>query len=319
MSRPTPSSPQWNPTDPNSPTFSPRAPSYPTLNPPAGEPRSGHSSASYLLAGLAIGVALTVLIFYALGGHLGALSSSPSSSGGCPSSTFASIGSANETGPPVSADSVSVESDAWAAGATSWVVTHPIAVTPGSTLLVFVGWVGAEVGGPSDAVVCDSTGDTFFADTTTSAVSSNHSQVMFLAFDVHGGAAVSIATNFSDTSAAAGGVVSVVDLNSSVTLSLNTLVVGSNDGVGTSASVILSATASSFFVFSVTGQGNAGPYAAIGTETLLATNGYFDAGPWTDGESFGTFVGTAPSGTVDYGANLASGPYVWDAIAVLVD
>ncbi len=238
--------------------------------------------------------------------------------GACPTSTAASIGSSNDTGPSVAADSVSVHSDAWAAGATNTVVTPPISVSPGSTLLVFVGFIAAYIGGPSNVTVCDSSGDSFVLETSTASFSSNHTQEMFLAFDVLGGSNVSFAAEFTDTDTSAGGVVSVVDLNSSVGLSLGNLVIGDNSGDSTSASVNLTATNTSFMIFTVTGQGNAGPYMPLGNETLLGTNGYYDTGPWTDGESVGTMVGTVSSGPVSPGANLAAGPYVWNAIAVLV-
>jgi hypothetical protein len=291
-------------------------PSYPQPNyPPMGIAPRPHAI-GYVVGGLAVGVAVTVLVFFALGGHLGGTSSTVAA--GCPTSTEASIGSANDTGPSATTDSVSVHSDTWAAGATDSVVTHPMWVAPDSTLLVFVGWIGGSIGGPFQVSVCDSSGDSFFLQTSTSVISSNHSQAMFLAFDAHGGSTVSFAANFSDTDASAGGVVSVVDLSSAAALSLNDLVIGDTEGYTDSATVNLSATTTSFLVLSVTGQGNAAPYTTIGSEMLLASNGYYDTGPWGDGESFGTMVGTTSSGTVAPGAHLA-GVYVWNAIAVLVD
>jgi hypothetical protein len=101
-------------------------------------------------------------------------------------------------------------------------------------------------------------------------------------------------------------------------LALGNLVIGDNSGDSTSASVNVTATNTSFLILTVTGQGNAGPYTPIGNETLLGTNGYYDTGPWGDGESVGTIVGTVSPGPVSPGATLAAGPYVWNAIAVLV-
>jgi hypothetical protein len=115
-----------------------------------------------------------------------------------------------------------------------------------------------------------------------------------------------------------GGVISVVDLSSPAGLSLNDLTVTSNAGDHSTAVVYMNATAASFTLLSITGQGNTGPFGAVGTETLVATLGYYDTGPWSDGESFGLLAGTSPSRPIAPSATLAS-PYIWNAIAVLVD
>jgi len=301
MGQPPPTFPQW------SDRSSPVVPGPPSL--------------VYFTAGLLIGVAAMLVLFFALGGHFGGLSSGPpqQATAGCPAGTDASIGSGSDTGPAVTSDSVSVHSYAWAAGATDSVVTHPISIVAGSTVLIFVGWVGDSIGGPAQVAVCDSSDDGFGLQATTSAYTSNHSQAMFVAFDVEGGSAVSFAANFTDTAAPAGGVVSVVDLTGSAGVSQPDLTVVNNEGDNGTATVELSPAMPSLLVFTVTGQGNAGPYSPFGSETLLDTNGYFDAGPWTDGESVGTMVGAVPAGPIACGANLAAGPYVWNAIAVLID
>ena len=300
----------------------PPSPSYPQSNVAAA--RTPPAAIGYLAVGLAVGIAATVLVFFALGGHFGGTVTPPGSPPpptpvGCPTSTEGSIGSTSDSGPAVASDSVSVHSDAWAAGATDSVVTHSISVTPGSTLLVFVGWVGESIGGPSQSAVCDSSGDTFLLQTSTSVFASNHSQAMFVAFDVAGGTAVSFAGSLTDSDASAGGVLSVVDLTSSAELSLDSLLIGHNEGYSDAATVNLTAATPSFLVVSVTGQGDGGPYTAFASETLVATNGYYDTGPWGDGEAFGTMVGVASSGPVASGAYVTAGPYVWNAIALVVD
>ena len=272
----------------------------------------------YVAIGLAIGIALTVLLFFALGGQFGA--SAPSTSHppvqACPANPGQSIGSASPSGPSVEAASISVHSHAWAAGATSIVVTKPIPVAAGSTVLVFVGFVGQSVGGPMAATLCDSEGDGFFLQTSTSEFSSNHTELLFLGLDAVGGGAVSFAANFTDTAAAAGGTMAVVDLTSPSPLALANLTTGSQVGVSGTSIVPMDAAAPSFVVFGVSGQGDDGPFGVLGGETLLDTNGYYDAGPWTDGESIGSTVSTTSGGPIDPSATLAI-PGVWDAIAVM--
>lgn len=290
------------------------------MNLRAPTPVSIPRHAGYFLVGLAIGVAIAVVTFLALGGLFGGTAPStttPHSAVSCPSSVEASIGTASSSGPPVEVASVSVHSHAWAAGATRVVVTQPIPVAAGSTLLVFVGFVGPSVGGPLNATVCDSTGDAFFQQTSTSEYSSNHTELLFLAFDAVGGSSVSFAANFSDTSAAAGGTMGVVDLSSASSLRLAYLTVGTQVGDSGLANVPMLASNPSLVLFGVSGQGNDGPFAAVGTETLLDTHGYYDAGPWTDGESIGTFVLGTSGGAVDPSGSLAV-PGVWAAIAVIV-
>lgn len=266
------------------------------------------------MVGLAIGVAITVVAFFALGGHFGGTASVSS----CPSGTEASIGSASPSGPSVEADSVSVHSHAWGAGATDTVVTPPIPVAAGSTLLLFVGFVGSSIGGPSSAKVCDSAGDSFFLQTSTSEFSSNHTELLFLAFDVVGGGAVSFAATFNDTAATAGGTMGVIDLESPSPLSLANLIAGSEVGVSGTSEVPMQASGPSVIAFGVSGQGDDGPFGVVGTESLLDTHGYYDAGPWTDGESIGTMVSTTSGGPVSPSASLAV-PGAWDAIAVVVN
>ena len=275
-------------------------------------------SVGYIGIGVAVGVALTVLLFFTLGGHFGGTASSTPHSpvSVCPSDTEASIGGASASGPSTEASSISVHSHAWAAGATAIVVTQPIPVEAGSTLLVFVGFVGASIGGPEGATVCDSAGDYFFLQTSTSEFSSNHTTFLFLSFDAAGGGAVSFAANFTDTAAPAGGTVAVIDLASPSPLSLAKLTAGSEVGDNGTSGVPMTAAGPSFVVLGVSGQGDDGPFGTAGTEVLLDTNGYYDTGPWTDGESIGSIVGSTSGGSVDPSANLAI-PGVWDAIAVL--
>jgi hypothetical protein len=288
------------------------------MNSPSPTPVNVPPSVGYIGIGLAIGIALTVLLFFILGGHFGGTASSTPQSPvqACPFNTEASIGSASPNGPSVEADSISVHSHAWAAGSTETVVTKPIPVEAGSTLLVFVGFVGAAVGGPESATVCDSAGDSFFLQTSTSEFSSNHTELLFLGLDAAGGAAVSFAANFSDTSAPAGGTMAVIDLASPSPLSLSNLIAGSEVGDNGTSGVPMNANGPSFLVLGVSGQGNDGPFGALGTEVLLDTNGYYDAGPWTDGESVGSMISTTTSGPVDPSASLAV-PGVWTAIAVV--
>jgi len=300
------------------PPYGPGSPPIYFTGPPPGAGGRSHE-VGFLIAGVAIGLVIAVVVFFALGAHFGAPSTTSTGTTACSTNTEASIGAANSTGPDVAADSVAVHAEAWAVGATDSVVTKPISVIGGSTLLVFAGFVGASVGGPSGLAVCDSSGDTFFLQTSSSAYSSNHSQEMFVAFDVAGGSTVSIAASFDDTDAAAGGTLSVVDLTSPSPLSLEDLVGASNHGDNLTAFVQVTATETSFVVFSVTGQGSAGPYAPALGETLLATYGYYDTGPWTDGESFGTMITTAAAGPVNLEAGLSAGPFVWDAIAAVID
>lgn len=273
----------------------------------------------YLGLGLAIGIAITVVAFLALGGRFGGTSSSsiPSPVTVCPSSTEASTGNASPSGPSVEAGGISVHSHAWAVGATATVVTKPIPVAAGSTLLVFVGFVGSSVGGPVNATVCDSTGDLLFLQASTSAFSSNHSELLFLGFDVVGGGAVSFAATFNDTASEAGGTIAVIDLASPSPLDLGNLIAGSNVGDSSTATVAMHALGPSFVVFGVAGQGDDGPFGALGTESLLDTNGYYDAGPWTDGESFGTMVSATSGGSVVPSASLTEAG-VWDAIGAVV-
>jgi hypothetical protein len=189
-------------------------------------------------------------------------------------------------------------------------------VVAGSTLLVFVGFVGSSIGGPAGATVCDSAGDTYFQQTSTSEFSSNHTELLFLSFDAAGGGAVSFAANFSDTAAAAGGTIAVVDLTSPSPLSLADLTAGSEVGDSGTSSVPMNATSPSFVVLGVSGQGDDGPFGALGVEEILDTHGYYDAGPWTDGESIGSMVSTTSGGLLDPSASLAT-PGAWTAIVVV--
>jgi len=278
------------------------------------------ASVGYIGIGLAIGIALTVLVFFALGGHFGGTASSTTTSPppvhSCSSNPDASIGNASPNGPSVEGASISVHSHAWAAGATATVVTQPIPVEAGSTLLVFVGFVGPSVGGPESATVCDSEGDSFFQQTSTSEFSANHTELLFLGLDATGGGGVSFAANFTDTDALAGGTIAVVDLASSSPLSLADLTAGSDVGDNGTSGVPMVASGPSFIVFGVSGQGDDGPFGALGDESILDTHGYYDAGPWTDGESIGSMVSATPAGPVDPSGSLAT-PGVWTAIAVV--
>jgi hypothetical protein len=276
---------------------------------------------SYILAGFAGGVLVTFLLLLAVGANLGpvhnATNPPQSTSSSCPSDTVASVGGGNSTSSPVMSGSTSLHSHAWAEGATPVVVTPGIAIAPGSLLLVFVGYVGEFIGGPEGAAVCDSVGDHFLLQTSTSAYSSNHSEVLFVATDAAGGNVVSFAASFSDTAAEAGGTIAVLDVTSSTTLSLSDLVAVSNTGSSSTGEVNVSVSQPSLLVLGIAGQGDDGPFGAWGTETLLDTAPYYDTGPWTDGEAFGTFVEAAPGGASTSGANLNSAG-VWDAIAVAV-
>jgi len=277
-------------------------------------------SAGHLGIGVAVGIALTVMLFFALGGHFGGTAPSttpaPLSVHSCSSNADASIGNATPNGTSVEGSPVSVHGHAWAAGATATVVTKPMPVEAGSTLLVFVGFVGPSIGGPSGAAVCDSEGDSFFQQTSTSEFSSNHTELLFLGLDAIGAGEVSFAVNFTDSAALAGGTVAVIDLAGPTILSLADLTAGSNVGDNGTSGVPLVASGPSLVVFGVSGQGDDGPFGALGNEVTLDTNGYYDAGPWTDGESIGSMVSTTPGGPVDPSGSLAT-PGVWTAIAVV--
>jgi len=181
--------------------------------------------------------------------------------------------------------------------------------------LVFVGFVGQSVGGPSGATVCDSAEAPFFQQTSSSEFSSNHTELLFVSFDAPGGGAVSFAANFSDTAAVAGGTMAVIDLVGPSPLALANLTAGSDVGVSGTAGAWLDTASSAFVVLGVSGQGIDGPFGTLGAEVLLDTNGYYDTGPWTDGESIGAMVGTTSGGPVTFSASLAV-PGVWAAIGV---
>lgn len=280
-----------------------------------------HWNLALVGSGVAIGIVFTVVLFYALGGQfVGPSSPSPTTPPTvlCPTGTEASIGNSTAGGPPVEAATLSVGSHAWAVGATSTVVTEPMPVVAGSTLLVFVGFVGGSIGGPGAVTVCDSSGDQLFLQASTSDFSSNHTETLFLGLDAIGGNSVSFAAAFSDTAAPAGGTLAVVDLVGPGAVKLANVTAGSTVGVSGLSEVPMNASSPALVVFGVAGQGHDGPFGPVGAETLLDTYGYYDVGPWTDGESFGTLVSSAPAGPVDPGASLATGG-VWDAIAAIVN
>lgn len=224
-------------------------------------------------------------------------------------------GGATTGGPATPGAPVSVYSHAWAESDDDSAVTPALPVAANSTLLVFVGYVGPTIGGPAAASVCDSSGDVFVSDTPSTPNFTNHSAQLFVAFNASAGSNVFVAAAFADTSAPAGGTLAVVDVSGGSATTLSEIGVGSNNGVGTDASVYLNVSGPSLLVLGLSGQGGDGPFIPGPNENLLDTTGYFDAGPWTDGESFGTMVGSSSLVGAELTATLQK-PYVWNGIAV---
>jgi len=292
----------------------------------AVEPRLG-PNAPIALAGLGIAAYAVLVVTLLVTGYFGPLTYSPTSGTPSPgpaptpsqctaSPTSSAIGGSTDVGPALPGAPVDIFGYGWAEGGASLVATPAIETYPGSTLLVFVGYVGPSIGGPRAVGVCDTAGDTFVEENPTTPNPTNHSVALFVAYDVLGGGVV-VDAQFADTSAVAGGTLAVVDVSGASEIEPANVTVVSANGVGSFAELSLGTTGPSLAVLGISGQGHDGAFAPIGSEVLLDTTGYYDVGPWTDGEALGTFALVAPTGSTSISTQLSQAG-VWNAFAVAV-
>jgi hypothetical protein len=205
-----------------------------------------------------------------------------------------------------------VHSHAWgiSAGPTTKAVLPN--TTSGSDLFVFVGYINSLIGGGTISSVSDSLGNTFVLIATT-GFSENHTEAVYLASNLTASNRMTVTVAFSGGATTQGGSVAAIDVAGTSTSHVN--LKAQHSGVGLVASIVThTGHTGDLFLFGVSGQSKDANFTAGYHEHLLNTAGA-DAGPFTDGEGFGTFSETGPTGLFGMEAGLANSA-VWDAVLI---
>jgi hypothetical protein len=193
------------------------------------------------------------------------------------------------------------------------VTTSAIDASPGSLLLVFVGFVNPSIGGGLVLSISDSDGDSFTLQNSTGA-DQNHSEELY--YTTTQGGSVQVNVTFGDADVTIGGSVGVVDISGAATLAFAGF--GQFSGPGGAVQTHLGAcSASDLFLLGVSGQARMLPFVGVQGAELL-DSGAADAGPWTDGIGFGTFSATAANGGLDFSVTCGSQAAVWESLVVSV-
>jgi hypothetical protein len=211
-----------------------------------------------------------------------------------------------------SATGARVHSHAWGISTGPTTSTGSMSVPAGSDVFVFVGFINARIGGGSISSITDSSGDAY-AQVATTGFANNHTESLFLAKDVPAASALTVSVSFAGGAATQGGSVAAVDVVGAAGSPIN--VKAKDSGVGSVASVGLETTSSGdLFLLGVSGQAKIANMTAGNHEHLLNTAGA-TAGPFTDGEGFGTFTAKGETGVFALAAGLDHAA-VWNGIVV---
>jgi hypothetical protein len=224
---------------------------------------------------------------------------------GLPSSAVASNIS-NSTGPKV-------HSHAWGISAGPVTSTGKFDVAAGSDIFVFVGYINGIIGGGRITAVNDSAGNSYHLVATTGLVN-NHTQTLYMAKDVAAASGVRVSATFGYGDTVQGGSVAAIDVvgtAGSHPIDVKKMFHGTKDFGYTALDT--NATGN-LYLIGVSGQAKIANVTAGYHERLLNTAGA-DAGPFEDGEGFGTMTTSGETGVFAVGFGMENAA-VWSAIVV---
>jgi hypothetical protein len=262
--------------------------------------RGLHGRTLLIVGMVALGVGLVVVagVFGAAGAF------ATTSSGAAPHAAIAAASAGSS--------SVRVHSHAWGISSGPTTTTGGFAVAAGSDIFVFVGFVNSWIGGGVISEVTDSSGHVYTQIMTT-GYAKNHTESLFLTKDVGAASHLKVSVTFAGGDTTQGGAVAAIDVVGQAKSPID--VKAKLSGVGSVAYVGLeTSTPGDLFLFGVTGQSKIANVTAGSGERLLNTAGA-DAGPFTDGEGFGTFSTAGETGPFALAAGLHNAA-VWNAIVV---
>jgi hypothetical protein len=206
----------------------------------------------------------------------------------------------------------SVHSSAWGISAGPKTTTGAFNVAAGSDVFVFVGYINARIGGGTISKITDSSGNVYRLLSTT-GFADNHTQTLFMAKNVAAASALKVSVTFSGGATTQGGSVAAIDVTGQAGIPID--VKGTSHGAKDIGSVALdTGTSGDLFLVGVSGQAKIANVTAGNGEILLNTAGA-DAGPFTDGEGFGTMYTSGETGLFGLAFGLQNSA-AWAAIAV---
>jgi hypothetical protein len=206
-----------------------------------------------------------------------------------------------------------VHSHAWGVSTGPVTTTGKFSVAAGSDIFVFVGYINGLIGGGRVTAISDTAGNSYYLVAST-GFADNHTQKLYIATDVAAASGLTVSVTFGHGDTVQGGSVAAIDVVGAAggrTIDVQKMFHGTKDfGY---AALDTSATGN-LYLIGVSGQAKIANVTAGYHERLLNTAGA-DAGPFQDGEGFGTMWTSGETGVfaVGFGTQNAA---VWSAIVV---
>jgi hypothetical protein len=212
----------------------------------------------------------------------------------------------------VNTSGLGVHSHGWGISSGPTTTTGKFNVAAGSDIFVFIGYINAIIGGGVISSITDTSGNVYHLVAST-GLADNHTQTLYVAKDVGAASHLKVSVTFAGGDTTMGGSVAAIDVVGAASSPIDVKAKG--HGVHDLGSVTLSTTSvGDLFLIGVSGQAKIANVTAGYQEQLINTAGA-DAGPFQDGEGFGTMWASGETGDFAFAFGLQNAA-VWSAIVV---